>query len=301
MAERPGAGPELEAAIDRLYQLPVAEFTEARNALAAARKAAGDPEGAALVKALAKPTLVAWVVNLVYFKHRELFDGLTSALIELASAQREARSGSGGPELREAARRKGEQLQKLVRVAERRLLDSGSQAAPPLLQRVGATLEALATPRPEGKAAPRPGRLVSELQPAGFDVALGLGSLELPPMVPRAASELAKPAAESAATRVPSPEPEAARISRLALQQAELEVAGLRRETDAAARSLAEAESRTAAARADIAQLEARLQQTRARAEEKAVAESEARRALEAARAGLAAAEAALEALKQGA
>jgi hypothetical protein len=301
VAGRPGPDADLEAAVDRLYQLPVAEFTEARNALAASRKAAGDPEGAALVKALAKPTLVAWVVNLVYFKHRELFDALTNAMTELASAQREARSGSGGPELREATRRKGDELQKLVRVAERRLLDSGSQAAQPVLQRVAATLEVLAAPRPEGQAAPRPGRLVTELQPAGFDVALGLGSLDLPPMTPRAASEPAKPTLVPAAKSMPSPELEAARIRRLAIQQRELEVAGLRRESEAAARSLAEAEARTAAARADIAQLEARLQQTRARAEEKAVAESEARRALEAARAGLAAAEAALESLKQGA
>ena len=39
------AGPdELEAAIDRLYQLPVAEFTDARNALAVELKAKGDKE-----------------------------------------------------------------------------------------------------------------------------------------------------------------------------------------------------------------------------------------------------------------
>jgi hypothetical protein len=297
----PGARADLEAAIDRLYQLPVAEFTEARNALAAARKAEGDGAGASLVKALAKPTLVAWVVNLVYFKHRELFDGLASAMTELAAAQREARSGEGGPELREATRRKSEALQKLVRVAERRLLDAGSQAGLPVLQRVGATLEALAIPRPEGTAAPRAGRLVSELQPAGFDVALGLGSLDLPPMTPRAASEPAQPAPPPVVRSQAAPEPEAARLRRLAIQQAELEVAGRRRELEAAARALAEAESRTAAARADIAQLEARLMQTRSRAEERAVAESGARRALETAREDLAAAEAAIEALKQGA
>ena len=301
MAASPGSGPELEAAIDRLYQLPVAEFTEARNALAAARRAAGDEAGAALVKALAKPTLVAWVVNLLYFKHRELFDGLASAMTELAAAQREARSGEGGPELREAARRKSEALQKLVRVAERRLLDGGGQAPPPVLQRVGGTLEVLATPRPEGAASPRPGRLVTELRPAGFDVALGLGALDLPPMTPLAASEPAGPAADAAAPPVSGAEPDAARRSRLAIQQAELELAGRRRETEAALRALAEAEARTAAARADVAQLEARLAQTRARAEERAVAESDARRALEAARDDLAAAEAALEAQKQGA
>jgi len=38
---------ELEAAGDRLYPLPIGEFTDARNALAAAQKAEGEKDAAA--------------------------------------------------------------------------------------------------------------------------------------------------------------------------------------------------------------------------------------------------------------
>jgi hypothetical protein len=277
---------ELDAAIDRLYELTPAEFTAARNALASERKAARDAAGSARVKALAKPTLVAWVVNLLYWKHRGLFDGLVTAMAELAAAQREAPTGAGASALREATRRKTEKLQQLVQVAERRLLDAGSQPVPSVLQRVSATLEALASPRPKGAAgAPHAGRLASELQPSGFDVALGLGGLELPP-VPARARE---------------PETLEAEPKRLRLQQAEFEVARMRREASAAVQALEQAESRAAAAKADVAQFEARLAKARDQAEEKGALAEQARSALARARAGLAAAEGALAATKQGA
>jgi hypothetical protein len=134
---------ELEAAIDELYQRPVAEFTEARNALSAARKAAGDKDGAARVKGLVKPGVVAWAVNQVYFQDRERFDALVAVMTEVAAAQRGALAGSGAAQLREATRRKSELLQDVARAAERRLVDSGGAGGLAVLQRLTATLEAL--------------------------------------------------------------------------------------------------------------------------------------------------------------
>ena len=292
---------ELEAAIDRLYQLTPAEFTAARNALASERKAARDAAGSTRVRALAKPTVVAWIVNILYWKHRGLFDGLVTAMAELAAAQREAPTGAGASALREATRRKTEQLQQLVQVAERRLVDAGSQPGPSVLPRVGATLEALASPRPKGAAgAPHAGRLASELQPSGFDVALGLGGLELPP-VPVRTREPEAQEAEPKGDEHESRGAAAARAARLRLQQAEFEVARMRREASAAELALEQAESRLAAATADVAQFEARLAKARDHAEEKGALAEEARRALAGARAGLAAAERALATAKQGA
>jgi hypothetical protein len=284
---------ELEAAIDHLFELAPSEFTAARNALASARMAAGDAAGSARVKALAKPTVVAWVVNLLYWRHRGLFDGLVTLMAELAAAQREAPTGAGASALREATRRKTKQLQQLVQVAERRLVDAGSQPGPSVLQRVGATLEALASPRPkDALGAPHAGRLASELQPSGFDVALGLGGLELPP-VPVRAREPEAPAEPK--------RDDVARAERLRRQQAEFEVARMRRETSAAELAVEQAESRLAAATADVAQFESRLSRARDHAEEKGALAEEARGALARARAGLAAAEAVLAATKQGA
>jgi hypothetical protein len=292
---------ELEAAIDRLYTLTPAEFTAARNALAGERKSAGDRAGSARVKALVKPTLVAWVVNLLYWKHRGLFDGLVTAMAELAAAQREAPTGAGASALREATRRKTERLQQLVQVAERRLVDAGSHPGPSVLQRVSATLEALATPRPRGAAgAPHAGRLANELQPSGFDVALGLGGLELPP-VRDPSREPEAQEAEPTGDEDESRDAAAAHAARLRFQQAEFEVARMRREASAAERALDQAESRLAAATADVAQFEARLAKAREHAEEKGVLADEARSTLARARAGLAAAEGALAVTKQGA
>jgi len=306
---------ELETAIDRLYQGKVAEFTPSRNALAAECKAAGDKDGAARVKELAKPTAVAWAVNQVYWRDRARFDALAQAMTELAAAQREALGGGGAGALKDATRRKAETLQAAARAAERRLVDSGAAGGPAIVQRLSATLEALATPRPPGTTAPTPGRLVTELQPAGFDVALGLGGLDLPtvparqarspePFTPRGGSGRVEKEQPSNAEREAEDERRAddeRRSRRLRVQQAEFEVARLKREASSAERALEQAESRAAAARADVEQFEARLDKARAQADEKTRAEDGARRALAQTRAELAAAQAALAALKEGA
>ena len=52
--------PPLDVEIDRLYQLPLDEFTDARNALA---KAAG--KNGAKVRGLRKPPVAAWAINQV--------------------------------------------------------------------------------------------------------------------------------------------------------------------------------------------------------------------------------------------
>ena len=65
---------DVEAEIDRLYQLPLSEFTGARNALA---KTAG--ARAAEIKTLEKPSAAAWAVNQVYWRQRKLYDRLVTA------------------------------------------------------------------------------------------------------------------------------------------------------------------------------------------------------------------------------
>jgi len=281
------AGPdELEAAIDRLYQLPVAEFTDARNALAMELKTKGDKDAANRVKGLGKPSAVAWAVNQVYWSDRVRFDALVTALAEVAAAQREGLGGAGAAALRDATRRKAERLQEAVRAGERALAAGGGSTGLGVQQRLSATLEALASPRPSRAVSETtPGRLVSELQPSGFDVALGLGSMDLPP-VPRVRPSAAAPVGVDAEPR----EMEGASLARE--RAAEFEVARLRREVEGAARRLREAESRAEAARAELDGLEARLPPARAKAAEKKAAEDAARTALDALRASLATAEA---------
>jgi hypothetical protein len=287
------AGPdELEAAIDRLYQLPVAEFTDARNALAAELKTKGDKDAAARVKGLGKPTAVAWAVNQVYWGDRARWDALVTALAEVAAAQREALGGAGAAALRDATRRKAERLQEAVRAAERALVASGGAIGLGVQPRLSSTLEALASPRPpDAVSEATPGRLASELQPRGFDVALGLGSMDLPPVPqPRPAAAASVSVDAELQQETAKREKEGASLARA--KAAEFEVARLRREVEAAARLLREAESRAEAARAELDGLEARLPPARARAAEKKAAEDAARAALDALRASLAEAEA---------
>ena len=133
MAEPPD---DLEAAIDRLYQLPVAAFTEARNTLAAARRAAGDTDGASRVKALVKPSVVAWAVNQVFWSERAAFDRVVEAVREVLAAQRGALVGDADVDVRGAMRRKGEALQAAVRVAERKVEEAGGTVGSGFEQRV---------------------------------------------------------------------------------------------------------------------------------------------------------------------
>ena len=60
--------------LEHLYQLPLGEFTEARNALA---KAAG--KAGAGIRALEKPSVAAWAVNQLYFRERRAYDKLVRA------------------------------------------------------------------------------------------------------------------------------------------------------------------------------------------------------------------------------
>src|ERR1700730_16877708 len=70
---------KLEDDVDTLFRLPFAEFTGARNTLAARLKKGGRGDGAALVKALVKPSISAWAVNQLYWNHREAFDRLIAS------------------------------------------------------------------------------------------------------------------------------------------------------------------------------------------------------------------------------
>ncbi len=73
-----------------------AEFTGARNTRAARLENAGpgDVGGVAdLVKALVKPSISAWTVNQLYWKHREVFDRLIESGVRFHKAQS---SGSAG-------------------------------------------------------------------------------------------------------------------------------------------------------------------------------------------------------------
>ena len=84
MAKR---GLDIGAEIDALFQLSLAEFTEARNALAKHLKNEGRTLDAERVKALAKPPSPAWAVNQLYWQDPKAIERLRTLGERVRKAQ----------------------------------------------------------------------------------------------------------------------------------------------------------------------------------------------------------------------
>jgi len=153
--------------IDALFQLPLSEFTAARNALAAKLKKAERADEAAEVQVLTKPPASAWAVNQLYWRHRNAFDRLIAAGDRLRTAQASQLRGKGG-ELQEPLEARRVALSELTQHAATLLRESGHNPSPDLMRRVTMTLEALATygSRTSASAA---GRLTEDVNAPGFE------------------------------------------------------------------------------------------------------------------------------------
>jgi DNA repair exonuclease SbcCD ATPase subunit len=158
--------------VDALFQLPLAEFTAARNALAARLKKAGRSSESDQVKALPKPSLPAWTVNQLYHRKRDAFDRLIATGERFRQAQASQFAGKSadirGPlEARRAA------LSELAKLAAATLKEAGSNPNPDTMRRITTTLEALSTygALPD---APRGGRLTDDVDPPGFETLAAL-------------------------------------------------------------------------------------------------------------------------------
>jgi hypothetical protein len=152
-------GDPVGAAADLLYGLPLGEFTSGRNAAAQELRDRGLEAAAAEVKALAKPTVAAWAVNqLARRRHADLDE-----FLEAAAAARDAQLG-GRSDTREAIGRQRDALEGLVRAAR---VELGGDVSDPVVARIRQTLEAAAVDDVAAEQVRR-GRLVRELEPAGF-------------------------------------------------------------------------------------------------------------------------------------
>ena len=158
--------------IDALFQLPLTEFTAARNALATRLKKAGDAEEAERVKALTKPSVPAWAVNQLYRQHRIIFDRLLDAGERFRNAQTSQLAGKPA-EIRAPLEARRAALSELAGHAAKILSEAGSAAAPDTMRRVTTTLEALST-YARIPDTPQAGRLIDDVQPPGFEALAAL-------------------------------------------------------------------------------------------------------------------------------
>ena len=223
----------LNADIDRLYGLPLSEFTPARAELARRLRADGDREAAATVARLRKPTLAAWAVNRVVRDHpRE-----AGELIEAGRALRRV------PE-RQAIERARAAVTALVRAAGD-LRPDGKPISAAVLGRIEETLHAAVAD--EGVAVElERGRVVREQRPPPLG---GLSGGAPAPVEPPRQKPRRRPARDSAA---------AERKREQAARRSELRDARSRRR--AAERDLGAAERAAAGARRRVAAAEEALE-----------------------------------------
>jgi hypothetical protein len=153
--------PSHDAAIDRLYALPLAEFTAARNALAKILP----KDDAAAVKRLEKPTTVAWAVNQLYWRDRHAWTRLMKAGQALRAAQIAALKG-GEADLRQASvSHRSALVHAMQRTVE--LAAPTAPAADQLTRMLEAISLAAEAPGP-------PGRYTDVVQPSGFEALAGV-------------------------------------------------------------------------------------------------------------------------------
>ena len=157
--------PVSEDLIRGLYEAPPEGFVAARAAAIAEARKAGDKEAAKRYAALRKPTVAAWLVNLLALRRPELIDHL----VELATALREAQRSLQGDQLRELSNQRRQVVAALVQAARKLAVeeDPGLTAGKLPLGEVEATLTA-ALAEPDVAEQVRTGRLVRATTYAGF-------------------------------------------------------------------------------------------------------------------------------------
>jgi hypothetical protein len=146
--------------IDQLYQLPLDQFTTARNALA---KEAGPR--AAEIKGLEKPNAAAWAVNQLFWRERAIYDELIEASQELRAAYRDQLAGKS-PDVRGAEAAHKAAVRRATQTARTLLEADGGKASDAVMEAARETLDILPGAEP-------PGRLTKPLKRTGFEALEG--------------------------------------------------------------------------------------------------------------------------------
>jgi hypothetical protein len=244
----------LEVELDQLFQRPLSGLVEARDALVARLRKAGDKAAAAKVKALRRPTPAAWALNQVHFARPELVAQARTASDEVRALH--AQDGVDPRALSAALTAQRAALHEVVESALLHCEAAGVPSGAAHQRKLLATLQGVLS----GVSEERPGRLTRDLEPAGFDAIAVVGTPGTPGpglAVPKPGPSLIKATlssdSEQAAARALVRERElSAHEAQKRAQQARNELTNAEREQEAA-------EARVRAAEATLASLQARL------------------------------------------
>ena len=280
----------IEDVTDELYALPPSEFVDARAAVVAAARAAGDRPTAARLAKLRKPTVSAWLANRLVRAHRDLVDGA----LAVGPALREATVAGDGAALRDLTRHRKQLLTALLTAARGIAHDAEVGFSAAVQRELESTLTAAASD-PEAAAALVGGRLTAPLSFSGLGFEVGAIPPERPAGLPDRRGKAHDPG--RATTRAPSDDAPVAPPGATARNKAgpAVDAAAEKAREQAVAdaeQSLAVARLQDADASASLAAAEAALADAAAAERAAAAAHTAAKEALSDARADLTAAKA---------
>ncbi|MGW3209810.1 hypothetical protein [Streptomyces sp. NPDC001135] len=173
---------DLDDVADELYGLRPEDFVAARDRRVLDARKAGDQALAKDIGALRRPSLGAWVSNLLVRRQREEVEPLLALGEELRRAHREL----DGPQLRKLARRQTEVIGALGRRARRLAAQAGRPVGEGVQREVEETLHAVLAD-PEAAREWAAGRLVKPLSSTFGFPDTDEGVLERRPAAPSAA------------------------------------------------------------------------------------------------------------------
>ncbi len=245
---------ELLEIADELYALSLPDFTPARDAKAKELKGT---DLAKEVKALKKPSLAAWVVNLLVRNEAEQVE----QLLQVGAALRAAQESMSGDELRQLTRQRRQVTAAVTTRARRLSRENGQKVTEAVAGQIEATLTAAMVDEECGKAV-RSGMLLTALESTGVDAVDLDRAVALPDALgfvatTRGAASAAKPDLHV----VPDPDRDekALAAAREALEEAEEELTEATESYDEAASAVKDLEARSMQVQAEIDELKRKI------------------------------------------
>ena len=246
---------------DELFALPLADFTPRRDAIAKEHKA--DKDLAARIKAIRKPSLAAWVVNLLVRREPEQVD----QMLAVGVALREAQANLDGEELRALTRQRRQVTAAITMQARGLASQVGVKVTESVAEQVEATLTAGLVDG-SAAAAVRSGLLVTALAATGVEAVDVASALALPEALGFQATPVAAPKPDLHVVPDPDAGDKTIAAARAALDAAEAALAKAVTDQGAAAAEVAELEARGMQLQAEIDELKRRLTQLETKVEE---------------------------------
>jgi hypothetical protein len=259
--------------LERLYAVPPAEFTRARNALAAELRAAGDAEGARAVGRLRRPSAPLWAVNQLARSARQPLEKFLNAVDHLRRTQLSDARGAT-----DAMRKQRESLDALVARAGASLREAGVRTSAETTRRLSGMLLGAAVDATHA-AELLAGRLTEEPAAPGFEAFAGAPRgrhLRLvPPAREHARTEARRPRARDTARAERERARDEARTERererarqlearqRATEEKQRQAEERRREAERRAAEMATLERDAKAARERLAEIDRRLSEAR--------------------------------------